>query len=83
VSGHPFDWLPKVGQKKEIPGGVIFCEEWVTNQSRYGEFDGRVTFRFFGSIQAREKWEREQAERLKLENPQLGEGWPKLEGGAA
>ncbi len=46
---NPFNWLPKPGQYKKIPGGVIGCESWEVNQ-RFGEMEGRIVFRFHMDI---------------------------------
>lgn len=46
---NPFDYLPKPGETKAIPGGYIFCTQWkVHMQGR--NFEGDITFRFVSSI---------------------------------
>lgn len=45
-STNPFGWLPKPGESKKIPGGVIWCESWEVNQRQQGMMDGEIRFRF-------------------------------------
>ena len=46
---NPLNWLPKPGEYKKIPGGVIGCESWEVQQ-RFGEMEGKIVFRFHTDI---------------------------------
>lgn len=45
---NPLNFLPRVGDAMQIPGGALWCERWEVNRTHsYGEeYDGIVVFRF-------------------------------------
>ena len=46
---NPLNFLPRIGEMIQIPGGALWCERWeVSRVPRLlgDEFDGTVVFRF-------------------------------------
>lgn len=43
---NPFSWLPKPGESKAIPGGILWCESWEYDVKKRGVADGKIVFRF-------------------------------------
>jgi len=42
----PLGWLPKPGQSKKIPGGVLWCNEWEATINRSNQVSGKIIFHF-------------------------------------
>lgn len=43
---NPLSWLPKPGEFKKIPGGVLWCEMWEYEVKKRGLAEGKIVFRF-------------------------------------
>lgn len=44
-------WLPKPGESKPIPGGVIWCQSWRTNMPPGEPITGEIVFEFRVSME--------------------------------
>ena len=45
MNQHPMNWLPRPGESKHIPGGIIWCEKWEVNDD--GQMiTGAIVLRF-------------------------------------
>ena len=50
---NPLSWLPKPGEFKAIPGGIIWCDSWEVNQNSHSlSMEGEVHFQFRVSAEA-------------------------------
>lgn len=41
-----FEFLPRPGQSRPLPGGAIWCQEWEVSHISDGRVEGRVVFEF-------------------------------------
>jgi hypothetical protein len=59
---NPFAWMPKAGQSKKIPGGVLWCDEWeVSRQHGNSRVSGMIRFRFEADMDSYERANKPQA----------------------
>lgn len=52
---HPFNWLPRPHEYKDIPGGVLWCDSWEVEQTRGESCSGTIIFKFVAKISEIEK----------------------------
>lgn len=42
MDNNPLNWMPRLGESKEIPGGILWCDNWIINFKRSSRLDYRL-----------------------------------------